>query len=125
VVGINCLRSPEHTLPLMEQMRKAIDGPLACQPVGYRTPAERPDFSSLPEFPFELDRLQLTRKEMASYALRARDIGVGYIGSCCGAVSSHVREMARALGKLSADARPWRLDYAKPMSAYEYYKHEA
>ena len=33
VVGINCLRSPEHTLPLVEQMRKAIDGPLACQPV--------------------------------------------------------------------------------------------
>jgi betaine-homocysteine S-methyltransferase len=125
IVGINCLRSPEHTLPLMEQMRKAIDGPLACQPVGYRTPAESPDFSSLPEFPFELDRLQLTRKEMASYALRARDIGVSYIGCCCGAVSSHVREMARALGKLSADARPWRLDYAKPMSAYEYYKHEA
>jgi len=32
--------------------------------------------------------------------------------------------MARALGKLPPDSRPWRLDYAKPMSAYEYYKHE-
>jgi betaine-homocysteine S-methyltransferase len=125
IVGINCLRSPEHTLPLMEQMRKAIDGPLACQPVGYRTPAQSPDFSSLPEFPFELDRLQLTRKEMASYAQRARDLGVGYIGSCCGAVASHVREMGRALGKLAPDSRPWRVDYGKPMSAYEYYKHEA
>jgi betaine-homocysteine S-methyltransferase len=125
IVGINCLRSPEHTLPLMEQMRKAVAGPIACQPVGYRTPAESPDFSSLPEFPFELDRLQLTRKEMASYAQRARDLGVGYIGSCCGTVASHVREMARALGKLAADSRPWRVDYGKPMSAYEYYKHEA
>lgn len=125
IVGINCLRSPEHTLPLMEQMRKAVAGPIACQPVGYRTPAESPDFSSLPEFPFELDRLQLTRKEMASYAQRARDLGVGYIGSCCGAVASHVREMARALGKLAADSRPWRVDYGKPMSAYEYYKHES
>ena len=62
---------------------------------------------------------------MASYALRARDIGVGYIGSCCGAVASHVREMARALGKLPAEERPWRVDYSRPMSAYEYYKHEA
>jgi betaine-homocysteine S-methyltransferase len=124
IVGVNCLRSPEHTLPLMEQMRKAVEGPLACQPVGYRTPAASPDFSSLPEFPFELDRLQLTRKEMASYALQARDLGVGYIGSCCGAVASHVREMGRALGKLAPDGRPWRVDYAKPMSAYEYYKHE-
>ena len=33
IVGINCLRSPEHTLPLMEEMRKAVSVPLACQPV--------------------------------------------------------------------------------------------
>jgi betaine-homocysteine S-methyltransferase len=124
IVGINCLRSPERTLPLVEQMRKAVKAPLACQPVAYRTPEDRPDFTSLPEFPFELDRLQLSRKEMADYALRARDMGVDYIGSCCGSVATHVREMARALGKAGPEARPWRVDYAKPMSAYEYYRHE-
>ncbi len=124
VVGINCLRPPEHTLPLMEEMRRAVDCALACQPVAYRTPAEAPDFTSLPQFPTQLDPLQLSRKEMADYALRARDIGVNYIGSCCGAVATHVREMARALGKVPADSRPWRVDYGKPMSAYEYYKHE-
>ncbi|HVQ29260.1 MAG TPA: homocysteine S-methyltransferase family protein [Vicinamibacteria bacterium] len=124
IVGINCLRSPEHTLPLMEEMRKAVSVPLACQPVAYRTPKESPDFTSLPQFPFELDLLQLSRKEMADYARRAKDLGVGYIGSCCGAVATHVREMARALGKAPAEARPWRVDYGKPMSAYEYYKHE-
>ena len=42
IVGINCLRSPEHTLPLMEEMRKAVSVPLACQPVGYRTPKDSP-----------------------------------------------------------------------------------
>ncbi|MGH9649055.1 MAG: homocysteine S-methyltransferase family protein, partial [Terriglobales bacterium] len=124
IVGINCLRSPEHTLPLMEEMRRAVDGYLACQPVAYRTPAEAPDFTSLPQFPCQLDPLQLSRKEMADYAVRARDLGVNYIGSCCGAVATHVREMARALGKVPADSRPWRVDYGKPMSAYEYYKHE-
>ncbi len=124
IVGINCLRNPENTLPLMEQMRKAVKVPLACQPVAYRTPKDTPDFTSLPEFPFELDVLQLSRKEMADYARRARDLGIGYIGSCCGTVPTHVREMARALGKQSAEARPWRVDYGKPMSAYEYYKHE-
>ena len=82
------------------------------------------DFTSLPQFPFELDLVQLSRKEMADYARRAKDIGVGYIGSCCGAIATHVREMARALGKAPAEARPWRVDYSKPMSAYEYYKHE-
>ena len=41
VVGINCLRNPEHTLPLMSGVRAAVPGtPVACQPVAYRTPAD-------------------------------------------------------------------------------------
>ena len=124
VVGMNCLRSPEHTLPSMEKMRKAVDGCLACQPVGYRTPKETPDFTSLPEFPYGLDPLQLTRKQMGDYALRAREIGINYIGSCCGSVAEHVREMARVLGKLPAESRIWKKGGAKPMSAYEYYDHD-
>ncbi len=38
IVGMNCLRPPEHILGPMEQMRKAVSGYLACQPVAYRTP---------------------------------------------------------------------------------------
>jgi betaine-homocysteine S-methyltransferase len=124
IVGVNCLRGPDLMLPLVEEMRKAVSGFVACQPVGYRTPPEKPDFTSLPAFPFELDPLQLSRKEMGAYAQRAKDIGVNFIGSCCGACATHVREMARVLGKLPADSRPWNVDYSKPMSAYEYYKHE-
>ena len=96
VVGINCLRGPETTLPLIEAMRKAVKGFVACQPVGYRTPPDRPDFTSLEAFPFELDPLQHSR-----------------------------REMARALGKLPQENREWRVDYSKPMSAYEYYRHDS
>jgi betaine-homocysteine S-methyltransferase len=124
IVGMNCLRPPEHTLPAMEQMRQAVSGYLACQPVAYRTPRDTPDFTSLPEFPFALDPLQLTRKEMGDYALRAREIGINYIGSCCGSVAIHVREMARALGKLTEDGRVWKKGGEKPMSAYEYYGHD-
>ena len=123
IVGMNCLRPPEHMLGPMEQMRKAVPGYLACQPVGYRTPKEKPDFTSLPEFPYALDPLQLTRQEMGNYALRAREIGINYIGSCCGSVASHVREMARVLGKLPPDNRIWKTGGAKPMSAFEYYDH--
>ncbi len=123
VVGINCLRSPEHTLPLIEEMRRAVTVPIACQPVGYRTPADTPDFTSLPNFPHELEPLQLSRKELADYAKRAREIGVNYIGSCCGSVAAHVREMALVLGKRPSDSRQWKLDYSKPMSAFEYYQH--
>jgi betaine-homocysteine S-methyltransferase len=124
IVGMNCLRPPQHMLGPMEQMREAVDGYLACQPVGYRTPKDKPDFTSLPEFPLGLDPLQLTRQEMGEYALRAKEIGINYIGSCCGSVAIHVREMARALGKLSADNRVWKKGGDKPMSAYEYYGHD-
>ena len=36
---------------------------------------------------------------MAEFAVRARDMGVNYIGICCGAGPHHVRAMAEALGR--------------------------
>ena len=125
IVGMNCLRPPQHILGPMEAMRKAVSGYLACQPVGYRTPKDKPDFTSLPEFPYELDPLQLSRREMGKFAKDAKDIGINYIGSCCGSVANHVREMAKALGKLSPDTRIWKKGGPKAMSAYEYYDHDA
>jgi len=124
IVGMNCLRSPEHTLPLMAEMRRVVKGYIACQPVAYRTTHEHRDFTSLPAFPDQLDPYQLTRREMAQYALKARDMGVNYIGACCGTVASHIREMARSLGKLPPDDRLWKKGGDKPMSAYEYYGHD-
>ena len=125
IVGMNCLRPPEHMLKHVEDMRKAVPNAfLAAQPVAYHTPADKPDFTSLPQFPFELDNLQLSRKQMAEYARAARQIGVDYVGACCGAVATHIREMARVLEKLPAEQRPWTLNYEKPMSAYEYYDHD-
>jgi betaine-homocysteine S-methyltransferase len=124
IVGMNCLRPPQHMLPSMEKMRKAVSGFLACQPVAFRTPKEKPDFTSLPEFPVALDPLQLTRKEMGDYAIQAQQIGINYIGACCGTAAAHIREMARALGKLPEDSRIWNRGGEKPMSAYEYYGHD-
>jgi methionine synthase I (cobalamin-dependent) len=124
IVGVNCLRNPEYTLPLVAQMREAVSGYVGCQPTAYRTPADKPDFTSLPEFPYALDPLQLTRKEMADYALEAKKLGVNYIGSCCGSIATHVREMARALGRISKQERDWKSKSGRPMSAYEYYGHD-
>jgi betaine-homocysteine S-methyltransferase len=124
IVGMNCLRPPQHILGPMEQMRNAVSGYLACQPVAYRTPKDRPDFTSLPEFPYALDPLQLTRKDMADYAVQAREVGINYIGACCGTVAMHIREMARVLNKLPEDSRIWKKGGEKPMSGYEYYDHD-
>jgi Homocysteine S-methyltransferase len=115
------LTHPEATLPLMREVRAAVPGFVACQPVAYRTPAHHHDFTALPEFPFALDPLQLSREEMATYAVAAREIGIDFIGSCCGSVACHVRAMARALGMLPADARQWKSTTGKPMSAWEYH----
>ncbi|HLF26255.1 MAG TPA: homocysteine S-methyltransferase family protein [Anaerolineae bacterium] len=123
IVGINCLRGPEHTLPLLKQMRQAVSGYVAAQPVAYRTTDEHPDFTSLPEFPLGLDPLQLPRAALADFAVKARELGVNYIGSCCGSVAAHVKAMAQALGKRPAEARAWKSTTGRPMSAYEYYGH--
>jgi betaine-homocysteine S-methyltransferase len=123
VVGVNCLRGPDQTLPLAAEMRSTVSCHVAAQPVAYRTPDDKPDFTSLPEFPLSLDPLQLPRSVMADYAVKAREMGVRYIGSCCGSVAAHVKAMAKALGKGQAAERQWRVDYDRPMSAYEYYRH--
>ncbi len=124
IVGINCLRGPQHMLPLVAEMRKATKAYIAAQPVAYRTTDENRDFTSLPAFPTELDPYQLSRSEMAEYTRQARELGVNYIGACCGAVASHIREMARVLGKVPPDTREWKKGGEKPMSAYEYYGHD-
>jgi len=99
VVGANCGRDPERMLPMVEVMRKATSGYVAAQPIAYRTRDDRPNFTQLPEFPLALDPLTLTRAEMAGYAVRARDLGIRYVGSCCGSAAHHVRAMAEALGR--------------------------
>ncbi len=124
IVGVNCLRSPATALALAREMRAAVAVPVACQPAAYRTPPHQHDFTALPEFPLGLDPLQLSRAEMAAYAVEARAAGVDYIGSCCGSVAGHVRAMAQALGKLPADEREWKSKRGKPMSAYEFYDHD-
>jgi methionine synthase I (cobalamin-dependent) len=34
---------------------------------------------------------------MAAYALKMRDMGVRYIGACCGSTPAHIRAMGEAL----------------------------
>jgi betaine-homocysteine S-methyltransferase len=42
---------------------------------------------------------------MAEFAVAARDLGVGYIGICCGGAPHHVRAMAEALGRTPLASR--------------------
>ena len=71
IVGLNCLRNPTYTLPLMAEVVAAVSCFTACQPVAYHTPTEQPNFTALPNFPYNLTPLQLGRHEMGEYALAA------------------------------------------------------
>lgn len=104
-VGLNCSRGPATMLPLLEQIRAAVDIPLAAQPVPFRTTPATPAFESLvlPDggraFPIQLEPFAHTRFEMADFARAAADLGVDFIGICCGGAPHHVRAMAEALGR--------------------------
>jgi len=122
IVGTNCWRGPKHMLPVVEEMRRAVDGYVAVQAPAYRTTDATPFFTGLKGFPDAMEPYQLTRWEMADYARQAAAIGANFIGACCGAVATHIREMARALGKPTREPSRWQPDPSRPMSATEFYR---
>ncbi len=106
IVGLNCDRGPRTMLPLVARVRAAVDCHVAAQPVPYRTDAAAPTMQSLRSdqvdrvFPLALELFACTRFELAQFASAARDLGVGYLGICCGGAPHHVRAMAEALGRV-------------------------
>jgi betaine-homocysteine S-methyltransferase len=104
IVGINCFRDPRLMLPFGKRLKKAVSCFVATQPVAYRCTNDRPyfqiqKFNGNIAFPLELDPFVLTRHEMARYALEAKEMGINYIGACCGTGPHHIRAMAEALGR--------------------------
>jgi betaine-homocysteine S-methyltransferase len=105
IVGLNCDRGPHTMLPLLARIRDTVDCAVAAQPVPYRTTDVSPTMESLRAegvervFPLALEPFSCTRFDMASFAADARDLGVNYIGVCCGGAPHHVRAMAEALGR--------------------------
>ncbi len=122
IVGTNCWMDPAHMLPAIEQIRRAVKCHVAAQPVAYRCTDDVPFFVGQKGFPDKLDSYKLTRYELGEFAKRARDLGVNYIGGCCGCEGAHIRQMARELGKKPPVLREWQIDYEHPQSATEEYK---
>ena len=98
VVGLNCSRGPATILPILEQVRAAVDVPVAAQPVPYRTTPDQPTFISLREdggprgFPIALDPFTCTRFEMADFAVL---LGISASASSASAVAAHRTMSAR------------------------------
>ena len=119
IVGVNCMNDPEHMYPHIAEMRAAFDGYLAAQPVAFRCTDETPWFTGLPSFPDRLEPTQLTRFELGEFATKAKELGVNYVGGCCGCKATHMREMAKALGKFD-ESRVWNRREDHAMSETEH-----
>jgi len=115
VVGINCHFDPFKSLDCLKLMKEGLVEAglydkvyLMCQPLAYHTPdAGKQGFIDLPEFPFGLEPRILTRWDMHRYAREAYELGVRYIGGCCGFEAYHIRAVSEELagergGKISA-----------------------
>jgi betaine-homocysteine S-methyltransferase len=116
VVGLNCIRGPRTMLPMLKAIRQAVSGDVAALPVPYRTCDDEPTFQSLRDpafptapngrpFPTALDPFMCTRYEIADFAREAYDLGIRYLGVCCGAGPHHIRSMAEALGRTPPASR--------------------
>jgi betaine-homocysteine S-methyltransferase len=98
VVGANCEQEPKTMLKVLRQMRAVVDIPLAAQPAAFRTTDETPCFTRLPEFPDELEVIQVARQEFTDFASLAREEGVAYLGGCCGCNAAYVRAIKEGVG---------------------------
>ncbi|XP_033640100.1 betaine--homocysteine S-methyltransferase 1-like isoform X1 [Asterias rubens] len=105
VVGVNCMYDPTITLKTLALMKRGLEEAglkayLMAQPVGYHTTEVENDprgYVALPEFPFAMEPRLLTRMDVHTFTRKAYELGVKYIGGCCGYEPYHIRASAEEL----------------------------
>ena len=95
-VGANCEQEPCRMLPLLRRMSGA-GVPLIAQPAAFRTAPETPCFTRMPQFPDDLETIQVSRREFREFAAAAVSEPIAYVGGCCGAGPAYIRAVASAL----------------------------
>lgn len=96
-VGANCEQDPRRMLPLLREMRSVVSVPLAAQPAAFITTEECHSFTRLPQFPDDLETIQISRREFADFGKAVRDEGIGYAGGCCGCNPAYIRALAQGV----------------------------
>ena len=96
-VGANCEQEPRRMLPLLREMRPAVQVSLAAQPAAFRTTDSCHCFTRQPAFPDDLETIQVSRSEFEEFGRIAKSEGIHYIGGCCGCNAAYIRALARGL----------------------------
>ena len=117
VVGMNCFRGPETMLPWLRKIQEAVSCHVGALPIPYRTTAAEPTFFNLSDdrasvpsphgrtFPTALDPLYANRYEIGAFAREAAELGISYLGVCCGASPMLIRQVAEAVGLTTEASR--------------------
>ena len=105
-------RGPPTMMPYIRQIRARLKGHIAALPVAFRTTESHPTFFNLPDdnncacpsphgrpFPTALEPTSVNRYEIRAFAEEAWNLGVRYLGVCCGAAPIYIREVAEAMGR--------------------------
>jgi homocysteine S-methyltransferase len=89
VVGLNCSVGPAVMLDAIEEMVEHTTLPLSAQPnAGFpRTVRDRKIYMASPEY-------------MAQYARRVIDVGVRFVGGCCGTTPDHIAAIHKAVASV-------------------------
>ncbi|MBX9624435.1 MAG: homocysteine S-methyltransferase family protein [Gemmataceae bacterium] len=101
LVGANCEQEPARMLPLLRAMRAAVKDPVgvAAQPAAFRTTDQTPCFTKLPQFPDDMETIQVSRREFREFGRQAKQEGVGFVGGCCGCNAVYIRALARGVAE--------------------------
>lgn len=81
-IGFNCGLGPAETLPLVEEIRRWTSLPIIVQPN-----------AGLPESVNGQAVYNVSPCEFAQQMKKAAQLGVSYLGGCCGTTPEHIKEM--------------------------------
>jgi len=102
VVGLNCHHGPQTIMTPLTELRKFTTFPLAALPVGYRCTDTHPTMQEMSMAGMtytDLDPHTCTRYDFDKFGRDCKQLGVQYIGTCCGCAPHHVRAIAMAIGR--------------------------
>ncbi|KAJ8025150.1 Betaine--homocysteine S-methyltransferase 1 [Holothuria leucospilota] len=107
VVGLNCFRGPDTMIPLIEKIKRSgVKAHLAALPITYRTTEKEPTFYNLTDpktgrkvFPTNMDCFLNSRDDIFDFGGRCDELGISYVGLCCGNSPHYTRALAESMGR--------------------------
>lgn len=92
-VGLNCGIGPEQMLPLVREMRAVTSLPMLVNPN-----------AGLPESVNGETRFNIDPDEFAARMKEIAEIGVSYLGGCCGTTPEHINQTVKRCTNISSSA---------------------